>query len=191
LGSRSPSPRCLTSYRVSPACRLRELTLCFPRTLVLLKAIVPSSPGFFRCSRQRDQRPPPRLYSTSPAHLSMCARSQSETRHDRRHAAHIHVFKDEHPRYLRLPVCFGGCPPAFRWVAQFTPGNPLGPIERWYPRLLIPQILRSIGLLTPRHRHLETRRPLGRSSLLPGKQSREDCFLSTDQDAFHRQPSED
>lgn len=69
LGSGSPSPRCLTSCRVSPAFGFREFPWCFTRTLVPPQDLIPSSPDLVHCPRQPAQCSLPRLDPSSNAHL--------------------------------------------------------------------------------------------------------------------------
>jgi hypothetical protein len=69
LGSGSPSPRCLTSCRVSPAFGFREFLWYSTRTLVSHQDLIPSLPELVHCPRQPAQCLLPRLDPSSNAHL--------------------------------------------------------------------------------------------------------------------------
>jgi hypothetical protein len=192
LGSGSPSPRCLASYRVSPACRFRELTWSFPRTLVPFQAIVPFSPGMTRCSRQRAQRAPPWLDSPSGAHLFNVRKT---------------VVRDtSRPTSCSPPIQFSktsthaSCDYQLAFEVALVPsgGQPSSRQATRFNRLLacIRDLLFPVPAFQPIFWHLVTgswklESPFCRPSLDSGNKSREDCFLSPDQGTFRRQPSWD
>jgi hypothetical protein len=121
-----PSPRCLASYRVSPACWFREFALNFPRTLVQPTALVPFLPELTCCSRQRSAFFPEARPDTQRAPFDVrwtVARDTSRSTFCS--PSHSSVFKDEHPQLLRLPSCFKVSPaqrgeqPSSRWATRF------------------------------------------------------------------------
>ena len=114
LGLGPPSPRCLTSYRVSPACWFRELAQNLPRTLARFKVFVPFLPEFLCRSHQRDRHISPRLDPTPDAHLSMCVGPWSETRHDRPCAVHLFSFQRRVPSVLPTIGLLAKFPPCSR-----------------------------------------------------------------------------
>jgi len=137
-----------------------------------------------------NQQLSPRLDPTPHAHLSMCVGPWPETCHDRCYATHLFSFQRRAPTNLATI--------STSEVALFCVDEQ--PSSRWATRFDLPSALKRTfySLLKSFNRSSDTPSPPPMSrktkeTVKPAskKLSREDCFLSTNKDAFHRQSSEE
>jgi hypothetical protein len=138
-----------------------------------------------------NQQLSPRLDPTPHAHLSMCVGPWPETCHDRCYATHLFSFQRRAPTNL-----------ATIFTSEVLPSSASmsSPVHAGQPASNQPTALKRTcySLLKSLNRSSDTPSlpPLSRKTkqtIKPAskKLSREDCFLSTDKDAFHRQSSEE
>jgi hypothetical protein len=116
LGISPPSPRCLTSYRVSPACLVSRIGPELPLYLGSAQSCRTLFARVTPAVRANVQHIPPRLDPTPNAHLSVCAGPWPETRHDRPYAAHLTIQFSKTSTHSSCDYrsAFRGCPRAAR-----------------------------------------------------------------------------